>query len=148
MEQKQHSKKPHGEEYSSDLIKVFKLCLEVFDRAYCPYSNFHVASVVKVSVGGKDRFFSGCNVENASYGATICAERVALTNVVANMGKQNIDYLMLMTKEGREGDVPCGSCLQVMQEFCPSDMPVYIASRKGICRVFKMKELLPFGFCL
>ena len=132
-------------DFSQEVLKrAFGFCQTALQHAYCPYSHFPVASVVKVA--GRDRFFPGCNVENASYGATLCAERVALTSLIAAMGKQPLDFLMLMTQKGDEKHIPCGNCLQVLQEFCEPSMPIYIASPGEILHQFKMKELLPKGF--
>ena len=87
-------------------------------------------------------------MENVSYGATICAERIALASLIAGLGKQPLDFLMLMTEKGRKQDVPCGNCLQVLQEFCDPHLLIYIASQKEILYELSMKELLPKPFSL
>lgn len=107
-------------------------------RAYAPYSNYFVGAAV---VDGEGNVILGCNVENASYPATICAERVALTAAVA-LGKHDFKAIAVAT---RDGGTPCGICRQVMAEL-GIDMEVYISDESGNFRSTTVRELLPDSF--
>jgi cytidine deaminase len=93
------------------------------------------------------RVFAGCNVENASYGLTICAERVALTRAVADGARQ---FAALALVAGTDQPAtPCGACLQVLVEFCPPDMPVYFDTLAGgRVRTLPLRDFLPHAFRL
>ncbi|HRJ41668.1 MAG TPA: cytidine deaminase [Caldilineaceae bacterium] len=106
--------------------------------AYAPYSNYRVGAAV---LTGEGTIVSGCNVENASYGATICAERVALTRAVAE-GKKNFIAIAVATEDGGS---PCGICRQVMVELGP-EMQVFISDASGAFRSTTVRELLPDSF--
>ena len=108
------------------------------ERAYAPYSNYTVGAAA-LTVDGE--IIAGCNVENASYGATICAERVALTAAVAQ-GKRDLKAIALVTVDGVS---PCGMCRQVMFELGP-EMTVYIADGSGGFRSTTVRGLLPDAF--
>lgn len=112
--------------------------LSARQKAYAPYSHYLVGAALLLADGS---VVLGCNVENASYGATICAERVALTSAVAQ-GKQSFVALAVATKNGGS---PCGICRQVMAELGP-DMRVYIANEAGEFRTTNTAELLPDSF--
>ena len=113
-------------------------------RAYCPYSHFHVGAALLADDG---RIFTGANVENASYGLTICAERAALFTAV-NAGVRHFQALALVAGS-RQPATPCGACRQVLAEFCDSRMPVICAARTGTTRKrTTMGALLPLGFSL
>lgn len=112
--------------------------LSARQKAYAPYSHYLVGAALLLADGS---VVLGCNVENASYGATICAERVALTSAVAQ-GKQSFVALAVATKNGGS---PCGICRQVMAELGP-DMTVYIANEAGEFRTTSTAELLPDSF--
>lgn len=111
------------------------------ENAYAPYSHYRVGAAIRTTEGA---VFSGCNVENASYGATVCAERVALWNAVAT-GVRSFSALALVT-EGDTPAAPCGICRQVFQEFSP-DMQVICALAKGDeYALYTAAELLPHAF--
>lgn len=107
-------------------------------RAYAPYSNYFVGAAILAADG---EVILGCNVENASYPATICAERVALTAAIAQ-GKRDLVAIAVAT---RDGGSPCGICRQVMAELGPA-MQVYIANEQGNYRSTTVAELLPDSF--
>ena len=109
-------------------------------RAYAPYSGYPVGAAALVDDG---RVVTGCNVENAAYGATICAERTAMVKAVSE-GHRDFDTIVIA---GRSEDhcVPCGTCRQVMMEFAP-DLTVICLNGKGESKRFALKELLPYGF--
>lgn len=106
--------------------------------AYAPYSNYWVGAAVMADDGS---VVLGCNVENAAYPATICAERVALTAAIAQ-GKRDFVAIAVAT---RDGGSPCGICRQVMVEL-GQDMHVYISDEQGNFRATTVRELLPDSF--
>jgi cytidine deaminase len=110
------------------------------ENAHAPYSNFRVGAALRSTSG---RIFSGCNVENASYGLTMCAERVAIFKAISE-GERGFGALAVVT----DADVltpPCGACRQLIWEFC-GDIPVTIANLKGQTEVVQMKDLFPRPF--
>lgn len=117
---------------------------EAATRAYCPYSQYSVGAALLVADG---RVFTGCNVENASYGLTLCAERVALASAVAAGARE---FVALALAAGRdEPATPCGACLQVLVEFCPPEMPVHFATLTGgSVRTLPLRDFLPHAFRL
>lgn len=110
-------------------------------HAYCRYSGYAVGAAVRCEDG---RVFSGCNVENASYGATICAERSAIFSLVA-AGARRIVALAVYTP-AEPMAMPCGMCRQVVSEFCV-DAPVLVAGPRGVLRR-RFAALLPEAFRL
>lgn len=110
------------------------------ERAYCPYSNFRVGAAVLSKSG---RIYPGCNVENASYGCTICAERNAIFQMVA-AGEHEIDAVAIYTPT-RIASAPCGSCRQVINEFGP-DARVVCVCNTGDRIDAPLNELLPAAF--
>ncbi len=107
-------------------------------RAYAPYSNYHVGAAVLAADGS---VWLGCNVENAAFPASICAERVALTGAVAQ-GQRAFTAIAVAT---RDGGSPCGICRQVMAELGPQ-MTVYISDDQGVFRTTTVADLLPDSF--
>jgi len=112
--------------------------------AYAKYSDFRVGAAVRVD----DTIYVGCNIENASFGLTVCAERVAIFTAVA-AGARHIDALALAFIDAADGGpvaalMPCGACRQVMAEFGSSKLPVYV---DGV-GTFTLGELLPNAFTL
>ena len=112
---------------------------EARERAYAPYSDFTVGAAVRCG----DRVYAGCNVENASYGLSICAERVAATTAVA-AGERSIDAVAVVGS-AREPTPPCGACRQFLHEFGPN-MPVHVETPDGERVTWKLGELLPHAF--
>ena len=114
--------------------------LAVFRQAYCPYSRFPVGAAVLTEKG---EIFKGCNVENASYGLTVCAERNAIFQAVAN-GHRRLRMVVIVTKS-ETPTMPCGACRQVMNEF-GDDILVYSFTTDGKSVQFTSKQLLPEAF--
>ena len=113
--------------------------------AYAPYSNFAVGAAVLLSDG---TIYHGCNVENASFGLTICAERVALFNAIAD-GRMDIAAVAVVTASPRICK-PCGACRQVIAEFSQADNPIIVISACSAseCQVETITTLLPDTFTL
>lgn len=125
-----------GTKQAAQLIRAAK---GVYANAYAPYSNYRVAAAVLADNG---EVYTGCNVENAVYPLTICAERVAIFKAIA-AGARAIEAIAVVTANGGS---PCGSCRQVMREFADDTMPIYVADTTGAHRTYTMRELLPAGF--
>ena len=120
---------------------LVELAFTMLDRAYVPYSKFPVGAAL---LCGDGRVFTGCNVENAAYGSTICAERTALVKAVSE-GRRD-DFVRLAVV-GNGGDYcwPCGACRQMLYEFAP-DLTVLVARGDHQFVTLPLKELLPHGF--
>ena len=121
----------------------------MLDRAYCPYSHFPVGAAVECTDG---TVFTGCNIENASFSATNCAERTAFFKAVYD---GCYDFAAIAVVGGPAGKPvqaqdepsgPCGVCRQVMQEFCGPDFEIHMQKAGGGVFTVKLPELLPFGF--
>jgi cytidine deaminase len=110
------------------------------EKAYAPYSRFAVGAALLTEEG---EIITGCNVENVSYGLTICAERVAAFTAVA-AGRKKISGLALVA-DLPEPPTPCGACRQVLAEFAP-EMWILCANLEGKQRIFRLTELLPEAF--
>jgi len=109
-------------------------------RAYTPYSKFKVGAAV-LSVDGK--IFTGCNIENASFGLTLCAERVAIFKAISE-GSTKFEAIAVVGDTDKPCS-PCGACRQVISEF-GEDIPLIMANLKGDIKIKKIKELLPEAF--
>ena len=129
---------------SLDELKAAAVAM--LDRAYCPYSRFPVGAALECSDG---TVFTGCNIENAGYTATNCAERTAFFKAVSEGVKEFQAICVVGGKAGvlTEYAAPCGVCRQVMMEFCnPETFQVILAVDKEHYNVYTLKELLPLGF--
>ena len=111
------------------------------ERAYAPYSRYKVGAAIETADG---RIFEGCNVENASYSVTCCAERVALHTAVAAGARE---FRRIAVHASGKTPHPCGSCRQALVEFAPS-IEVVIAGDDGRVRTYDLSELLPDPFVL
>lgn len=107
-------------------------------KAYSPYSHYKVGAAL---LGKSGKVYTGCNVENASYGHTVCAERTAVLKAVSE-GETEFEAMAVVTKNGGS---PCGACRQVLSEFAPR-LTIYIADKSGEYRTTTMKKLLPDSF--
>ncbi len=121
--------------------ELVKTAFSMLERAYVPYSGFPVGAALLCKDGS---VFTGCNVENAAYGSTICAERTALVKAVSEGHRDDWDTLAVV---GRSEDYcwPCGSCRQMLYEFCP-ELTVLVARGDGDYVTLPLKQLLPYGF--
>jgi cytidine deaminase len=122
--------------------RVVKAAREAAANAYCPYSSYPVGAALLAPDG---RIFTGCNVENASYGLSNCAERTALFKAVSAGCRE---FAALAVAGGTErAATPCGACRQVLAEFCAPAMPVFFARLKGgRVTASTVGELLPLAF--
>ena len=110
------------------------------EHAHAPYSNFRVGAAVRAKSG---RIFSGCNVENATYGLTLCAERVAIFKAISE-GERGFDAVAVVADTDALTP-PCGSCRQILWEFC-GDAEVILANLSGKVERYRMSGLLPKPF--
>ena len=117
---------------------LYEQAVEARTRAHAPFSRFKVGAALQSESG---RIYTGCNVENASYPASICAERVAITKAISE-GQHDLLAIAVITSSG---GFPCGVCRQVMFEFAP-EMLVFIADTEGILAECTVSDLLPDGF--
>ncbi|MCF7825862.1 MAG: cytidine deaminase [Candidatus Marinimicrobia bacterium] len=118
--------------------KLIQAAMEARKRAYANYSHFHVGAAVETSQG---KIFPGCNVENASYSLTMCAERTALFSAIA-AGEKEFTRLVVATENGVS---PCGACRQVIWELC-GDIPITLVDESGACTETSAAQLLPHAF--
>jgi cytidine deaminase len=110
------------------------------ERAHAPYSEFRVGAAVRTKSG---RIFAGCNIESASYGLTLCAERVAVFKAVSE-GEHEFDAVAVVT-DTESLTPPCGACRQVLWEFC-GDAEVILANLQGRAEVHRLSALFPKPF--
>jgi cytidine deaminase len=122
---------------------AFQVALKARDNAHAPYSKFQVGAAIKIK--SDDVIYPGCNVENASYGATVCAERNAILSAVARKGKIEIEFVVVACNT-KPVTVPCALCLQVLSEFTTPDTPIYLGDLESIKKTVLFKDLLPMPF--
>lgn len=131
------------QEEIADLIVA---SLDARSMAYAPYSHYHVGAAL-LTLDGK--IYQGVNVENASYGATNCAERTAFFKAISEGERR---FKAIAISGGMENDMPreyaypCGVCRQVMQELCGPDFQIIVAKDKNDYKIYELSELLPYGF--
>lgn len=123
----------------NDHQKLRELAIEASKNSHSPYSNAQVGSAIQMKSG---QYFSGCNIENSSFGGTVCAERVAIFKAVSQ-NEKSISKIYVYTKAGWP---PCGLCLQVMTEFSDNELEVIIGNEAGDEKKVLIKDLLPLAF--
>ena len=116
--------------------------IQARENAFAPFSKFKVGAAVVLRNGV---IVTGCNVENASYGLTMCAERVAVFKAVSEGARPGDFSLVVVATDASALTPPCGACRQILWEFC-GDVPVVLVNLRGDRREFAMKELLPEAF--
>lgn len=122
------------------------LAKEAMKKAYAPYSGFLVGAALQTKNG---KVYLGCNIENASFSPTCCAERTAFFKAVSEGERE---FAAIAVAGGKDGQItglfpPCGVCRQVMQEFCAPDFLIHMVKEDGVETV-ELKDLLPYGFSL
>jgi cytidine deaminase len=113
--------------------------IEASSKAYSPYSKAKVGCALETTDGS---IYTGCNIENASYGGTVCAERVAILKAVSDQ-KMKLKKIYVYTKEGWP---PCGLCRQVMSEFADTNLEVIVGDEAGKETTMKFSDLMPLSF--
>lgn len=129
-----------------DISKLIQEAIEIRNKAYAPYSNFLVGAAL-LSASGK--IYTGCNIENASYTPSNCAERTAFFKAVSEREKHFVAIAVVGAKRDDDLDFcpPCGVCRQVMMEFCnPKEFEIIVAKSVDEYKVFTLEEILPMGF--
>ena len=128
------------------MTKLITEALNARQNAYVPYSHYQVGAALLTA---DDQIYTGCNVENASYGATNCAERTAFFKAVSQ-GERHFKAIAiaggLTDKPIADYAYPCGICRQVMQEFCGPDFLIIVAKSESDYKIMTLSELLPCGF--
>ena len=121
------------------------LAKQAMKNAYAPYSGFAVGAALLCADGS---VYTGCNIENAAFTPTVCAERTALFKAVSE-GKRDFTAVAVAsgtTDGGAAAFPPCGVCRQALAEFCEPNVPVYVCEADGTIREYRLDTLLPFAF--
>ena len=124
-----------------EIKNMIRMAQDVVRRAYAPYSNYRVGACVK---GLSGAFYLGCNIENASYGLTNCAERTAVFKGISECEK-NFNAIAVVS-ENDDFPYPCGACRQVLVEFFLPESEIIIANKNAQYKLFTLDELMPFAF--
>jgi cytidine deaminase len=124
-----------------DEKELLKLANRIKERAYCPYSNFRVGAALLTE---NNKVYTGVNVENASHGATTCAERTAVFKAVSE-GERNFKAIAIVS-DSNDYIYPCGICRQVLYEFNNGSMKIICSKNNGEYKSFTLRELLPNVF--
>lgn len=125
--------------------ELIKLAFEAMKLAYAPYSGFMVGAALLTK---DNKIYTGCNIENAAYGPTNCAERTAFFKAVSEGEREFAKIAVVGGKDGKPTDYfyPCGVCRQVMAEFCSEDFEIITAKSETDYVKVSLKDMLPYGF--
>lgn len=126
-----------------DAKELLNKAMDARNNAYAPYSNFKVGAAILLKNG---TFILGCNVENASYGLSNCAERTALFSLIAKGYNKNDIVAMSIVGDTKMPISPCGACRQVMIELLPSKCPIVLGNLKNDIKELVVEDLLPYSF--
>jgi cytidine deaminase len=124
----------------SEFAALIKAATQARENAHARFSNFKVGAALRTAQG---KIYGGCNVENATYGLTVCAERVAIFKAISE-GERRFDAIAVVTDTDTLTP-PCGACRQLIWEFC-GDVPVVMANLNGKSETFRMRDLFPKPF--
>jgi cytidine deaminase len=124
----------------SEYDQLIAAATKARENAHAPFSSFRVGAAVRAKSG---RVFGGCNVENATYGLTVCAERIAIFKAISE-GERGFDAIAVVTDTDALTP-PCGACRQLIWEFC-ADVPVILSNLRGKTDIIPMRELFPKPF--
>jgi cytidine deaminase len=128
---------------SPEVRELYKQALLARERAYCPYSGHKVGAAIQTAAG---KLYVGCNVENSSYGATVCAERVAIQKAVSEHGRVEVSTVMVVTHSDPPWP-PCGMCRQVIAEFAgAAGVRMFFANLDGALVEGTLNDLFPLAF--
>lgn len=121
------------------------LAVKAMNNAYVPYSNYRVGAALLTKSG---KIYTGCNIENAAYSPTVCAERTAIFKAVSEGERE---FVKIAVAGGKNGEIsgefpPCGVCRQVMTEFCNGDFEILVVNSKNSFTVYKLSDILPYSF--
>lgn len=124
---------------------LFNMAKDAMKNSYAPYSNYNVGAALLCKNGN---LYNGCNIENASYSLTNCAERTALFSAIANGEKEFEAICVVGGKNSEITDyaMPCGACRQVLGEFCDADFKIYVGINENDIKEYKLSELIPYSF--
>ena len=127
--------------------KLIEMAMDAMTHAYAPYSGYKVGAALLCADG---TVYQGCNIENAAYSPTVCAERTAFCKAVYD---GNREFTAIAVCGGKDGVItgyfpPCGVCRQVMAEFCKDGFTVYLAGPDGTWETCTLAQLLPYSFSL
>lgn len=122
-------------------MELIEIAKQAMKHAYAPYSHFKVGAALITDTG---HIYTGCNIENVSYGATNCAERTAIFKAISE-GERHIKKIAIVSSAGKPAS-PCGICRQVLSEFMDSD-GIIILEIENKAEEFYLKDLLPYCFC-
>lgn len=125
--------------------ELVTLAIHAMDNAYVPYSNYRVGAALLTKSG---KVYIGCNIENASYSPTVCAERTAIFKAVSEGERE---FLKIAVAGGKNGEIsgefpPCGVCRQVMAEFCDDNFKILVVNGENSFTEYKLSDILPFSF--
>lgn len=143
---KELSKEPNKELSKGQIASLIETAIEQLSYSYVPYSGFRVGAALLAENGA---VYTGCNIENAAYTPTNCAERTAFFKAVSEGVKNFRAICVVGGQDGKLTDFapPCGVCRQVMMEFCsPEEFEIILATGKEDYKIWKLKELMPLGF--
>lgn len=126
-----------------EIDKLIDKALKARENAYTPYSKFKVGTAILLK---DNTYILGCNVENASYGLSNCAERTAMFKMISEGYRREDVVAMAIVGQSERPISPCGACRQVMTELLPEDCPVILANLNKDYREYKVCELLPYSF--
>ncbi len=124
-----------------EIKNMLRLANDAMDRAYAPYSQQRVGACIK---GASGAYYLGCNIENSSYAATECAERLAIFKGITE-AERSFEAMSIVSSSAQI-TIPCGICRQVFAELCDPDMPVICANRNGKYQIHYVGDLIPLAF--
>ncbi|KEZ23332.1 cytidine deaminase [Ureaplasma diversum] len=122
-----------------EIKEIFAKLKELLNNSYCVYSNYPVGAIIETDKG----YFNGVNVENGSFGLTICAERNAIGAAISN-GAKEVKTVYVLTKDLNDTGTPCGACRQVISEFANEQAQVYIINYDGSYKSYHIDQLIPY----
>lgn len=123
--------------------ELINAAIKVRNNAYCPYSKFAVGAALRTKTG---EIITGCNVENGTFGPSVCAERTAICKAISE-GFSEYEAIAVVAYQEKEFTTPCGTCRQALSEFCSKDIPIYIAKPSPArVMVTSLYKLLPHAF--